>query len=550
MRGLNLPIGERMRTFSVTTLRAVFFASLAVGTALHAQSLPNTTACKNFAAFATQGAVDPRYISSSHKALEPFKTDTLWIQQAGQKLWSWNDPLYTSQSPRIQWSISKMITVTLLGATIEAGTQWQGQPVTLETKVSDLFPNPGAKVESNAEHLAKYRKLTLGHLAEMSANFEWKEYYDSKVDDSSFLPMLYMLRGFSDIPAFALNQPFNTEAPGERWVYSGGNANILMAALEKIHAGRPDFINELLFAPLGITSWRLERDQKGHGIGSSYFYLSSEDMARFGQLFLDQGLTPNGQRVLSEDWVQESQELTPSILKEATSVDIIKKLGAGSRRLFWLNQDIVRDGKVIYPQEFPEAPSDLYFAAGHYGQLILVIPSHDMVITRTGHDLYYWDHIQPLAVKALSCFVPGFVPNPVDDLTPPSAGEKKNAIERGLDSVGSLPGMIQTVNFLRDSGVAQTVLAKELCSFVFTQGLETRLPESKAVSTYKARSGLPSAAQTLLLRDLKVQVDYKTQTATVRTDRLIPNPVIPMRAVQARYFGGHEGCRITRAWKR
>ena len=193
--------------------------------------------------------------------------------------------------------------------------------------------------------------------------------------------------------------------PGQRTRYSGGNSNILQAILRKIYPNDYETIAwRLLFEPLGMKEVRWERDESGLYIGSSYAYMRPRDMAKYGYLYLAEGRLGDRQ-LLSRDWVRKAQVVTEGLKSATTTEGYVKKLGVQSERVFWLNQPILHaeNGKVKMEQEFPELPSDMYFSAGHYGQLILVIPSKNLVLARTGHDLSYWDHITPLVKKTLAC---------------------------------------------------------------------------------------------------------------------------------------------------
>lgn len=485
-------------------------------------------ACDSFIGFATQGQIDPRYVNGDRESLEPFHTDSLVVIKNGQVVLEWYDGVKGPGSSHVLWSASKMITATLIGRTIQDGFSYQGHPVTLETKLSLFYPNPGF-LEKYPERRAQYERITLGHLVEMSAGFDWREFYDDDMSNSSFLPMLYM-KGQRDMPGFALSQKLSVQGPGEQWNYSGGNANILMGVLGKIHGasggieGRSEFPKKLLFDELGLEGARVEQDGSGNFVGSSYVYMTTRDMAKVGQLYLQGGVW-NGKRLLPEGWTDEAQELVPTVFKKATTVDYITKLGAPSRRIFWLNRDIHReDGKlrdeqgqkVLYPREMPEAPSDLYFAAGHYGQLIAIVPSQNLIIARTGYDTKYWDHIQPLTVKALSCLVDGYKPNPVKTLVPPSAGPKKSTLRSMFDFVRSIPDLLTTLNYSKVTGLAASSIAKEMCSFSYVSGADAVIPERKRKEAYFERSGMPSFALSMMTGDLEFDVDDAEKRITVR----------------------------------
>jgi CubicO group peptidase (beta-lactamase class C family) len=501
----------------VFTSFVLFFHSFSISYALDFSS----PKCQDFIGFSTLQKQDLRYISGSQEPLKPFMTDSIVVYKDGQKAFEWHDGVLDQNSTHVLWSASKMITATLLGRTIKDGAFYKGEKISLQTPISLFYPNPGL-LKINPEQYESYKKITLEHLIDMSANFNWKESYDEDMTNSSFLPMLYG-KGHQDMAEFALQQPLNPEGPGGRWVYSGGNMNILMSILEKIHQDK-NFAHKILFDPLGFKNARIESDTNGARIGSSYVYLRTEDFAKLGQLFLQNGFW-NGKQLLPNNWVAEASEITPAAYQLATSEDELLKLGVQSRRLFWLNQHLHReDGKhldsidgrkIIYRRDYPQAPYDLYFAAGHYGQVLIIIPSENVIIARTGYDLKYWDHIQPLVVKALSCLNPNYKPHEVADLTPPAASPKQSKWKETIGTIKMIPGLIKNLRYFKDEIVNQ-YLAKEMCSFLYVAGAAQNLKQKDYVSVYQFRSGLPSILQGLLMNDLYFDFDDQNKSVSIR----------------------------------
>ena len=167
--------------------------------------------------------------------------------------------------------------------------------------------------------------------------------------------------------------------PGSRWSYSSGTTNILSRVMRRA-VGDSDyhsFPHRSLFQPLGMKSAVLEPDASGTFVGSSYFYATARDWAKFGLLYLQDGMW-NGQRLLPEGWVQHAT--TPASGLQGNM------FGAH----FWREiPDEYTSGENIRP-----LPKDAFHAVGHEGQFITVIPSRELVVVRLGRSRYAsaWQH--------------------------------------------------------------------------------------------------------------------------------------------------------------
>jgi CubicO group peptidase (beta-lactamase class C family) len=178
-----------------------------------------------------------------------------------------------------------------------------------------------------------------------------------------------MLFKEGDMAAFTAKLPLKHQ-PGTVFNYSSGNSNILSRIIrhtvgEKNYAAFP---YQSLFHKLGMRSMLLEPDASGTFIGSSYSYATARDFARFGLLYLNNGIW-NGQQILPTDWVQETVQ--PSVA--ATQ----KQYGYQ----FWLNG---LDEKNPAQRLFPDVPADMFYASGYGGQNIFIIPSKKLIVVRTG----------------------------------------------------------------------------------------------------------------------------------------------------------------------
>jgi CubicO group peptidase (beta-lactamase class C family) len=186
-------------------------------------------------------------------------------------------------------------------------------------------------------------------------------------------PMARMFFLESDMAGFAARQPL-VHPPGSAWAYSN-LGYVLLSRVATDAAGARDaaaaerFVQSELFAPLGMRHAVIETDVAGTPVGSSHVYASARDFARFGQLYLDDGVA-GGQRILPEGWVSYSHSQT-----------LDTGYGAG----FWTN--LVDKGSVPewdIPWGLPGLPKDTYFARGAFGQYIVIVPSEHLVVARLG----------------------------------------------------------------------------------------------------------------------------------------------------------------------
>jgi CubicO group peptidase (beta-lactamase class C family) len=131
-----------------------------------------------------------------------------------------------------------------------------------------------------------------------------------------------------------------------------------------------------------MRSALVESDASGTLVGSSFSYATARDWARFGYLYLRDGVWER-ERILPEGWVDYSRTPTPTAP--------LGNYGAH----FWLNAGIP-ERDVASPR--PAIPSDAFYASGFEGQVVVVIPSHDLVVVRLG--LQQNDRFDPASVVA------------------------------------------------------------------------------------------------------------------------------------------------------
>jgi len=187
---------------------------------------------------------------------------------------------------------------------------------------------------------------------------------------AAFEPVNRMKFMETDMASFAESAKLET-APGSRWNYHDGNYVILSKLLREASGGPPAdvlrFARTELFGPLGMHHVTLEFDGAGTPEGSSQMLASARDWARFGMLYLDDGVV-GGKRILPEDWVDYSARPTPNAFVG---------YGAG----FWTNLGDSFGAKYRIEHDWPR---DAFFAKGSIGQYVIIIPSRHLVIVRLG----------------------------------------------------------------------------------------------------------------------------------------------------------------------
>ena len=132
---------------------------------------------------------------------------------------------------------------------------------------------------------------------------------------------------------------------------------------ERINSSMASFIENKLFSPLGITNYIMNTDDTGIPYFGGGLYLTSRDMLKFGQLYLNKG-TWLGKRIISEKWVNES-------FKKHTRLD--EASGNNEYGYFWWHNTYEIDGTKVNSIE----------ARGRGGQYIFVIPDLDAVVVIT-----------------------------------------------------------------------------------------------------------------------------------------------------------------------
>jgi CubicO group peptidase (beta-lactamase class C family) len=194
-----------------------------------------------------------------------------------------------------------------------------------------------------------------------SSGLNWEENYGGP---SGATNMLFKKK---DMGLYAAEVPV-AHKPGDVFYYSSGTTNIISRIVRET-VGDENYYRfpyEQLFYKIGMLNTTIEPDAGGTFVGSSYSFGPARDWARFGLLYLNDGVW-NGEHILPEGWVNYST--TP-----AKGADR-GQYGAQ----WWLNAGAPGNPSNRY---YPDAPTDLYWADGFEGQNVFVLPSKNLVIVK------------------------------------------------------------------------------------------------------------------------------------------------------------------------
>ena len=246
----------------------------------------------------------------------------------------WYAP-YGPQSPHSLYSLSKSFTSTGIGLAVAEGL------LTVNDPVLKFFPD-----DAPANPSKNLKAMRVQHLLSMNTGHK---------EDTT----RYVFRGEDDNWARVfLSLPVEYK-PGTWFVYNTAATYMLSAIITKL-TGEPllDYLRPRLFDPLDIENPTWETDPRGINIGGTGLHIKTEDIARFGQMYLQKGMW-QGTRIVQEKWIAEATKATSDNRNTQTNPD-------------W---------SVGYGYQFWRCRHDAYRADGAFGQYCIVMPEQHAVLT-------------------------------------------------------------------------------------------------------------------------------------------------------------------------
>ena len=262
-------------------------------------------------------------------------------------------PFYQGSEVHTLQSVTKSVASSLIGIAIGhgeiAGTKAPVMPFFAAYDVPDA---DGRKQE-----------ILLRHVLTMRSGIEWHE-SDRPMNATN---TTIQLEASDDWIQFTLEQPMDSEA-GQKWTYNSGTSHLLSGII-KMATGKHahEYAEEHLFGPLGIREYHWKLTPKGFADTEGGLYLRAADLAKFGYLFLRDGVWDDA-RILPEGWVRQS---TDRIVDDVNPNSPRNDRGYGYQ---WWRVD--------------ERGTAIWAGLGYGGQYLLVMPEHDIVAVINSWNIY------------------------------------------------------------------------------------------------------------------------------------------------------------------
>jgi hypothetical protein len=336
LTAMSLVLFKKIKIAFVFVLLSTYFSfSSFIVSAQQAGSLPRTT--PEAEGISSRAVID--FLKAAEESRNEFHS-FMMLRHGKVVAECWWAP-YSADLKHTMYSVSKSFTATAIGFAVTE------KKISVHDKVISFFPDQ--LPDTVSEYL---KQLTIKDLLTMTVGHQTDptgQVASRQVD---------WVRGFLSMPI--------VHQPGSKFLYNSLATYVLSAIIQKVTGERViDYLQSRLFIPLGIKHIDWETDPKGINTGGWGLRLKTEDMARFGQLFLQKGKW-NGKQLLPASWVEE-----------ATSKKIDQDPQASQARKDssdWLQG---------YCYQMWRSRHNSYRGDGAYGQYILVLPDQDAVIIIT-----------------------------------------------------------------------------------------------------------------------------------------------------------------------
>ncbi len=297
---------------------------------------------------------------------------------------------YTASTRHIMNSVTKSFTSTTLGIAIDDGL--------IKGVHERVIPFFAKKYDLPAD--VRNRELTIEDLLTMRSGMNWNDNAPSGFSYNGLVSS-------EDWTRFALGAPMLTKR-GQMFDYNTGNSQILAGILDEVTDGHyEDYARAKLLDPIGIRDYTWIKDPTGVPAGGHGLAMTSEDLARLGFLYLNEGRW-EGKRVVSGKW---------------TRTAVIPRVES--------RQDFNRGYSYAY--HWWVMGKNVFSAQGYGGQMLFVFPEKDLIVVTTANlDYRMYMQIYEMILKE--------IPNAIKSNTSlPDNAEAARALETYTASLSAEP---------------------------------------------------------------------------------------------------------------
>ena len=324
-------------------------------------NLPRTTASPEI-----EAAVDSFVLATKTRPVAPdsITLHSIMILKHGEVvLEKWFNG-ESAEKPHVMHSVSKTFTAAAVGLAINEGK------LSLSDPVVKFFPD---KLPAQPSELLKAMTvrdlltMTCGHDTEPARGDDWE-------------------RDFLAWPV--------VHKPGEYYLYNSLGTYMLAAIVQKVTGEKLiDYLDTRLFQPLHIDRPQWDESPQGINCGGWGLYLKTEDMAKMGQLFLQEGKW-NGEQIVPAAWLKEMSSYQVPSAPSGTRFEDLEKAGLNKDNNEWVQG---------YGYQMWICRHNAFRADGFAGQYIMVFPDRDAVLVLTTSSSLYqpyidliWQYLLPI----------------------------------------------------------------------------------------------------------------------------------------------------------
>jgi CubicO group peptidase (beta-lactamase class C family) len=255
-------------------------------------------------------------------------------------------------------SVTKSYTSALVGVALD-----QGYLSSVDQKMIDFFPEVAEQIND-----PRKQQITIRDLLQMRAG------YPDEERERQYLDSLFFTENYHWIPRI-VDFPLVSD-PGTEFNYSCLTSHLLAIIVARaVSTDLKSYGQENLFSPIDAQVGDWSSDADDYNFGCLEISFTARDMAKFGSLYHNDG-EYHGRRVLSADWVRESLQ------RYSEGINRSDEAASTMGRYF----SDIGYGYQWWSATVGEHHFD--YAAGHGGQLIVLLDELDMIIVTTADPLY------------------------------------------------------------------------------------------------------------------------------------------------------------------